>query len=322
MPSSKRWRQTDVKNKRTRLLDFPATDVRGISTERVNPASRGLDSKSALEIARIINEQDELVPRAVAKALPEIARVIDLVTDALSRGGRLIYVGTGTSGRLGALDASECPPTYNADPKMVQYVIAGGDRALTRAVEASEDSTEDGAADIAKKKPGRKDIVVGLAASGRTPYTMSALAYARKKGSQTVAVTAVPGSPITRAAEFAIAIDVGPEVIAGSTRMKAGTMQKLVLNMITTGAFTRLGYVYDNLMVNVHLNNRKLAERSIGIVQQITELDRDSAIELLKASGGSVQVALVMIGAGVPRGKAEKLLKKNGGSVRRALKGR
>ena len=299
----------------------PAADVRGIATERENPRSSELDQRSALEIARIINAEDRTVPEAVSKALPQIARAIEAIAKAFQSGGRLIYVGTGTSGRLGALDASECPPTFNADPRMVQYVIAGGERALSRAVEASEDSKPLGKSDLRKKRPTNKDVVCGLAASGRTPYTIAALEYARSKGATTICVTANPMSPMVVAADIPIAIDVGPEVVAGSTRMKAGTMQKLVLNMLTTGAFTRIGYVYRNLMVNVHLKNRKLLERGIGIVQETTGLGRKAAVELLREAGGSVPTAIVMHITGSTRRQAEKKLKQAGGNVRQAIGG-
>lgn len=302
------------------MLDMPPlAEVQGLGTERRNPNSIGFDSKSPLEIARIINAEDQKVAFAIEIALPQIAKAIEAVAKSLSSGGRLIYVGTGTSGRLGALDASECPPTFNTDPNMVQFVMAGGEKALARAVEADEDSPTLGRQDMAKKRPTKKDVVIGLAASGRTPFTVSAVEYARKKGAATAGIVANPDSPLARAAEIPIVIPVGPEVVAGSTRLKAGTMQKLVLNMITTGAFVRMGYVYDNLMVNLHLKNRKLVERGIGIVQQIMEFDRESAIEALKASEGSVPVALVMLQAGVPKREAEKRLKRSKGNVRKAI---
>ena len=297
----------------------PLKDVQGLGTEGRNPKSLGFDSKSPLEIARIINAEDQKVAVAIQKALPQIAKAIDAVAKSLSSGGRLIYVGTGTSGRLGALDASECPPTFNTDPGMVQFVMAGGEKALGCAVEADEDSPALGRKDMAKKRPTRKDVVIGLAASGRTPFTVSAVQYARSKGAMTAGIVANPNSPLARAAAIPIVIPVGPEVVAGSTRMKAGTMQKLVLNMITTGAFVRMGYVYDNLMVNLHLKNRKLVERGIGIVQQILDLDRESAIDALRASEGSVPVALVMLQAGVTKREAEKRLDKSRGNVRRAI---
>lgn len=297
----------------------PLADVVGLGTEKRNPNSIGFDSKSPLDIARIINSEDQKVAFAIEMALPQIAKAIEAVAKSLSSGGRLIYVGTGTSGRLGALDASECPPTFNTDPNMVQFVMAGGEKALARAVEADEDSPALGRRDLAKKKPTSKDVVVGLAASGRTPYTVSAVEYARKKGAATVGIVANPNSPLARAAAIPIVIPVGPEVVAGSTRMKAGTMQKLVLNMITTGAFVRMGYVYDNLMVNLHLKNRKLVERGIGIVQQLMDLDRKSAIDALRVSEGSVPVTLVMLEAGVTKKQAEQRLKKSKGNVRKAI---
>ncbi len=304
---------------RRKIVLEPAKDIRGIATERENPRSAGLDQLSSLEIARIINHEDQTVPTAIEASLPKIAEGIDAIAAAFRSGGRLIYVGTGTSGRLGALDSSECPPTFNADPKMVQYVIAGGDAALGHAVESSEDSPELGKKDIAKKRPGKKDVVCGLAASGRTPYTVAALEYARTKGAKTICVTANPSSPIVKAADIAIAVDVGPEVVAGSTRMKAGTMQKLVLNMLTTGAFTKVGYVYGNLMVNVHLKNRKLVERGIGIVQRITGAEYEASLKLLEDSYGSVPIALVMHKTGESRRDAEKRLKKAGNNLRKAI---
>ncbi len=248
----------------------PATDTAHLRTERPNPSSADLDLKSPLEIVEIINREDQKVAKAVRKVLPQVAKAVAAVEDAFRRGGRLIYVGTGTSGRLGALDASECPPTFNTPPEQVQYLIAGGDRALGHAVEASEDSREVGRSDMAARKPSRKDVVIGLAASGRTPYTIAAVEYARGRGARTVAIVCNQGTPLAKAAQIAIEVEVGPEVINGSTRMKAGTAQKMICNMITTGALTRLGCVYGNLMVHLHLKNAKLMERGIRIVQQVT----------------------------------------------------
>jgi N-acetylmuramic acid 6-phosphate etherase len=297
----------------------PSTDTAHLRTERPNPASRDLDTKSALEIVEIINREDQKVARAVQKALPNVAEAVGAVEDAFRRGGRLIYVGTGTSGRLGALDASECPPTFGVSPDRVQYLIAGGDSALGHAAEASEDSRETGRSDMAKKKPGKKDVVIGLAASGRTPYTIAAVEYARKKGAKTVAIVCNTGTPLARAADIAIEIEVGSEVLNGSTRMKAGTAQKMVCNMITTGAFARLGYVYGNLMVNLHLKNQKLMERGIRIVQQVSALSLDEAARAVEASGNRISVALVMVLAQVSKREAERRLKAAGGSVRRAI---
>ncbi|MDP9264359.1 MAG: N-acetylmuramic acid 6-phosphate etherase [Acidobacteriota bacterium] len=292
-----------------------------LGTERANPAAKQLDARSTLEIARIINAEDAHVAHAVRRALPEIARAIDAIAAALSRGGRLIYVGAGTSGRIAALDASECAPTFNTHPRMVEYVIAGGARALARAAETDEDSPKRGRRDLGKKRPTKKDVVVGISASGRTPYTLGALQYARQRGATTVAVTGNPGSPMGRAAKISIVIETGPEVVAGSTRMKAGTAQKLVLNMLSTGAMTRLGYVYGNLMVNVRLKNRKLVERGLSILQQAAGLDREAAKRALKAAGNSVPVALVMLKAGVSRAQARRRLAAVRGHVRRAVEG-
>ncbi len=294
-------------------------NIQRLGTEQTNTASADLDTKSSLEIARIMNAEDAKVPQAVAQALPQIAKVIDLVADAIARKGRLIYVGAGTSGRIGALDASECPPTFNTDPKTVRYVIAGGPKALGQAVEANEDSSNLGRKDIAKLKPGKKDVVIGLAASGRTPYTIGACEYARKKGARTACIVCNTGSPLASAVEVPIEVNVGPEVVAGSTRLKAGTAQKLVCNMITTGAMTRLGYVYGNLMVNVHLKNAKLVERGIGIVQKATGADRDEAVAALEAADNHVPAAILMLKANLTAKQAAKRLKKANGHLRNAI---
>jgi N-acetylmuramic acid 6-phosphate etherase len=300
---------------------MPTDNIQRLGTEQQNVASHDLDTKSAFEIAQIMNTEDAKVPQAISAALPQIAKVIDMVAEALSRKGRLIYVGAGTSGRLGALDASECPPTFNTDPRTVQYVLAGGPKALGSAVEANEDSPALGRKDIAKLKPGRKDVIIGIAASGRTPYTIAACEYARKKGAKTACLVCNTGSPLAQAVDVAIEVNVGPEVLAGSTRLKAGTAQKLVLNMITTGAMTRLGYVYGNLMVNVHLKNEKLVERGIGIVQKAAGVDRGTALAAVKKAGNQVPVALVMLKAAVSKKDAMRRLKKAGGNLRRAIVG-
>lgn len=296
-----------------------AAELKKLGTEKQNTASANLDTMSTLEIAMVMNREDAKVAAAIKKALPQIAKAIDMIADRLNKGGRLIYVGAGTSGRIGALDASECPPTFNTDPKMVQYVIAGGPKALGSAAEANEDSPELGRKDIAAKKPGRKDVVIGIAASGRTPYTIAAVEYARKKGAGTVAVVCNSGSALAKAAEVAVEVVVGPEVLTGSTRLKAGTAQKMVCNMLTTGAMSRLGYVFGNLMVNVHLKNAKLVERGIAILQKATDVDRDSALTTLKAASMKVPVALVMLKAGVSKTEALKRLKKSNGRVRAAM---
>jgi len=290
-----------------------------LASEQANRASADLDLKSSLEVARIINAEDAKVAAAVKRALPQIARAIDLVADALKDGGRLIYVGAGTSGRIAALDAAECPPTFNIDPRTVQFVIAGGPKALSAAVEANEDSRKLGEREIAKKKPGKKDVVVGIAASGRTPFTVAAVEYARRHGAKTIAVTCNPNSPLQKAAGLAIVTEVGPEIISGSSRMKAGTAQKMVLNMLSSGAMTRLGYVYGNLMVNVHLKNEKLAERGVSILQRAAGISTKAAQQALKNAGNSVPVALVMRQAKVSRGDARHALKSAKGHVRRAI---
>ena len=290
-----------------------------LTTERSNAASADLDLKSGVEIARIINAEDSKVALAVRRAIPEIGRAIDLVAAHFRKGGRLLYVGTGTSGRIGALDAAEIPPTFATPPTLVQYIIAGGPKALGAEAEASEDSAELGRAEMAKRKPGKKDVVIGIAASGRTPFTISAIEYARSHGAQTIALTCNRDSPLERAAHFAIVTDVGPEVLTGSSRMKAGTAQKMVLNMITTGAMTRLGYVYGNLMVNLRPKNSKLSERGVTILQWAADVDRESARKALKVAGNDVPVALVMQKAGVTRSEATKALQTTAGHVRKAI---
>jgi N-acetylmuramic acid 6-phosphate etherase len=296
-----------------------ASSLRELLTEQSNPASIELDRKSPREIVRIINREDAHVAVAVKRALPAIARAMEWIIAGMKKGGRLIYVGTGTSGRIAALDAAECPPTFNTDPEMVQFVMAGGNRALAHATEASEDSRQLGQREIAKRRPGRNDVVVGVAASGRTPFTIAALEYARKRGARTVAVTCNRNTELERVAELAIVTEVGPEVVAGSSRMKAGTAQKMVLNMLSTGALTRLGYVYGNLMVNLHLKNSKLRERGIGIVEQVTGKPRENVERVLRTAG-SVPTAIVMLQSGVSKGAAERALRQTGRNVRQAIR--
>src|SRR6266481_918463 len=281
--------------------------IRKLATEASNAESGQLDSMSALEIARVINKQDAKVAHSVRRVLPKIAEAIEAVVQSIERGGRLIYVGAGTSGRLGALDASECPPTFNTPPETVQFVIAGGVKALYSATEGTEDSREEGPADLALLRPTRLDTVIGLAASGRTPYTIAALEFARSRGATTIAVTCNKKPEIAKVADLTIIVDVGAEVVTGSTRMKAGTAQKMICNMITTGAMARLGYVYGNLMVNVHLTNEKLVERGIGIVMKVCGVSRTVAMQTLATSGKSVPVAIVMLKADVRRSHAEKM---------------
>ena len=274
---------------------------------------------SSLEIVRLINDQDATVASAVRRALPQIARAVDVVANGIRQGGRLIYVGAGTSGRLGALDASEIPPTFNTDPRTVQYIMAGGPKALGASTEASEDDTALALAEIKKRKPGKHDIVLGIATSGRTPFTITAIEYARRQGSHTIALTCNRNSPLERAADFAVVTEVGAEVLAGSSRMKAGTAHKMVLNMISTAAMTRLGYVYGNLMVSVWTKNEKLIQRAVRIIEQATGSDTDAARNALEASGNRTPVAVVMLAASVNKSEAAAALKKSKGHVRQAI---
>lgn len=294
-------------------------DIHDLATETPNEASEGLDTRSALEIAKIINQEDQKVAAAVKKALPEISEVIDWVARSIREGGRLIYVGAGSSGRIAALDACECPPYFSTTPQTVQYIMAGGPKALASPVEVNEDSEELGKRDIARRRPSRKDVIIGLSASGRTPYVVAAVAYARERGARTACITCNQGTPLADASDIAIVAEVGPEVISGSTRMKAATSQKMITNMITTGAMTRLGYVYENLMVNVHMQNSKLVERGIGMLMRACSIGRDQAVEVIKSAGRSVPVALVMLKAGVDKPEAVRRLADSDGNVRRAI---
>lgn len=291
-------------------------------TERQNSTSSELDTKAALEIAQLINDEDSKVAGAVQNALPQIAQAIDAIAEAISAGGRLIYVGAGTSGRIAALDAAECPPTFNTHPKTVQFVMAGGKKALSHATEFSEDSRAAGTRDLARRRPGKKDVVVGVTASGNTPYTVAALEFARKKGARTVALLCNPNSELGRLVEIEIVVEVGPEALSGSTRMKAGTAQKMVLNMLTTGAMARLGYIYGNLMVNVHTKNRKLVQRGVGILERAAGVDRVTAQRALTQAGNRVAVALIMLKTGLSRAKSAEKLRRAKGNVRKAIEGR
>src|SRR6201987_5786075 len=303
----------------TRSVNRGTENFNDLTTETINTASEGLDTKSALETARIINHEDAKIAAAVKKALPEIAIVIDTVARSLRDGGRLIYVGAGSSGRIASLDASECPPTYSTAPAQVQYIMAGRPKALASASDVNEDSPEIGQRDIARRRPTRKDIVIGVSASGRTPYVIGAVEYARARGATTAAVTCNFHTPLAEVADTTIVAEVGPEVVSGSTRMKASTAQKMILNMITTGAMTRLGYVYDNLMVNVHMQNTKLVERGISILMRACNIDREQAVLTIKSAGRSVPVALVMLKAGVDKPEAVRRLARSDGNVRLAI---
>src|SRR6266536_5853581 len=290
-------------------------ELEGLATEQPNPASAVLDTKSAIEIARIINSEDAKVAKAIEHAVPQIAKAIDWIASSLKLGGRLIYVGTGTSGRIAALDASECPTTFDTDPNQVQFVMAGGAKALASAVEADEDSGDLGIREIRKRKPGKGDVVVGIAASGRTPFTIAAIRHAKRVGAKTIAVTCNPSSPLEQAADLAIVVETGPEVVAGSTRMKAGTAEKMVLNMLSTGAMVRLGYVYGNLMVNLHQKNSKLTARAARIIEQAADLSPDQARILLARAGNDVPIAIVMAKAGVSKKEARETLHASHGHI-------
>jgi len=290
-------------------------------TEQPNPASRDIDAKPVVEILRIMNAEDHKVASAVAAEIPHIARAVEAVVAALQAGGRLFYIGAGTSGRLGVLDAAECPPTFNVPPELVQALIAGGESALARATEASEDDPDAGVHDLKERGFCASDALVGISASGRTPYVLGAVRYARSLGAVTIGISCTPGSELARLAEIAITPLPGPEIIAGSTRLKAGTATKLVLNMISTAAMIRLGHVYGNLMVNVQPRNSKLLDRARRIIAGACGVDYQRAARLLEEAGGQVKVAILMAKLGLNREAAEARLRAAGGRVSEALHG-
>ncbi|HGN0223278.1 TPA: N-acetylmuramic acid 6-phosphate etherase [Proteus mirabilis] len=296
-----------------------AIDLSNLVTESRNHHSEHIDTLSTLEMLKVINNEDKKVPFAVEATLPHIARLVDKVVTAFSQGGRLIYCGAGTSGRLGILDASECPPTYGTPHDMVIGLIAGGHKAILQAVENAEDNVQLGAEDLHQLNFNAKDVLVGIAASGRTPYVIGALEYARSLGAVTGAISCNPDSPIAQRADIAITPIVGPEMVTGSSRMKAGTAQKLVLNMITTGAMIKMGKVFGNLMVDVEATNAKLIERQIRIVMQATECDRATAEQALAQCQRHCKTAILMILAGVNAQQATQLLAQNKGFIRQAL---
>ena len=296
-----------------------AVELDKIATEQRNPRTAHIDELSTLEMVTLINSEDHRVADAVQEVLPQIAAAVDLIAERLSSGGRLVYVGCGTSGRLGILDASECPPTYNVSPELVQGLIAGGFPAIFKAVEGAEDSRELGEEYLKKITFCDKDVLCGLAASGRTPYVLGAMAYAKSIGASVIAVTCCKGSQIDRAADIGIAPEPGPEVVTGSTRMKSGTAQKMVLNMLSTGAMIRMGKVYGNLMVDVQPSNEKLVRRCQRIVMQATGADETQAVAALDASGYHCKTAIVMILCGVSAGEAGELLARAGGRIAGAV---
>jgi N-acetylmuramic acid 6-phosphate etherase len=288
-------------------------------TEQPNPASASIDALPIEEALRIINAEDRKIAAAVELEIPAIALAVDAAVSAIERGGRLFYLGAGTSGRLGVLDASECPPTFSVPPEMVQGIMAGGEAALSRATETTEDDPAIGVRDLLARGFTARDLLVGITASGRTPYVLGAVAEANRMGAVTVGLCCSPDSELSRMVTIAIAPLVGPEVVAGSTRMKAGTAQKLVLNMLSTGTFIRLGYVYGNLMVNVQPKNVKLADRARRIIAQATGVSYERAGEVLAESGNSVPVAILMGETGVGRETAEQRLAAAGGRISKAL---
>ena len=288
-------------------------------TEQANPRTREIDRRSTIEIVTLINDEDRTVAEAVAKVLPQVADAVDRIVERLSNGGHLFYVGTGTSGRLGVLDASECPPTYGVAPDLVRGIIAGGFDALYKAVEAAEDDPAQAARDLETAGVTARDAVVAISASGNTPYTLGALEYAKQVGAAAIAVTCNPDSKMAAAAEVSIAPVVGPEVIAGSSRMKAGTAQKLILNMLSTATMIRLGLVYGNLMSNLQPNNAKLVRRAGAILAEETGLSDEEAARLFEEAGRDLRIAFVMAATKRPRAEAEALLRSHNNSVRRAI---
>lgn len=293
--------------------------INHLNTEQRNPKTMLLDTLSPLEIVTIMNEEDGKIAEAIREKLPEIARAVETIVDALHKGGRVIYLGAGTSGRLGVLDASECPPTFSTTDEFIG-LIAGGDYALRKAVEGAEDSKELGVEDLKKQTLKKEDVIVGLAASGRTPYVIGALDYAKQLGCATIAVSCNPGSTIGQMADIAIDIAPGPEVLTGSTRLKSGTAQKMVLNMLSTASMVRYGKTYGNLMVDVAATNLKLIERTVKIVQEATGCDDASAREALSRCNHKPKVAIVMILCECTKEDALERLEKAGGFVREAIK--
>jgi N-acetylmuramic acid 6-phosphate etherase len=289
------------------------------TTERRNARTYGLDLRSTLGVLRAMNSEDARVAPAVRRALPAIAHAVDSIVEALRGGGKLFYVGAGTSGRLAALDAAECPPTFGTPRGMIQAVLAGGRRALTHASEGAEDSAARGARDLAKRKLSARDVVVGIAASGTTPYVLGALEFARRRGARTIGVASNRGTLLARAAQIPVVVETGPEAIAGSTRLKAGTAQKMVLNLLSTASMVRLGRVYDNWMVGVALTNRKLRRRGLRILEEATGASASQAARALRHSGHDLRVAIVMLKAGVSAGEARRRLNDAGGDLRHAM---
>ena len=290
-----------------------------MTTEQRNPRSLNIDCMTAIDIVQLINQEDLLVAKAVEKCLPHIAEAVEKIEYAFTNGGRLVYIGAGTSGRLGVLDASECPPTYGVPPEMVVGIIAGGERALRHPVEGAEDNYEQGKADLQAVDFCEKDVLVGIAASGRTPYVIGALEYANSLGAITVSIVSNAGCAMSQIADIAIETVVGAEVLTGSSRMKSGTAQKLVLNMLTTASMIRIGKCYQNLMVDVQASNEKLKARAVKIVMEATDCTKEIAETVLLQAGNHAKLAILMILANVDKTQAEKMLSENQGKLRQAL---
>lgn len=290
-----------------------------LTTEQANPESAAIDQMTSREVVSVINREDAKVAAAVRRALPEIADAVDVIAEAIGGGGRLFYIGAGASGRLGILDAVECVPTFGVPPDFVQGVIAGGEPAVTRSIEGAEDQPELARQDLEARGLSQADVVCGIAASGRTPYVIGALQYAKSLGAKTIAIACNMDSPIGARADIAISVDVGPEVIAGSTRMKAGTAQKMILNMLSSGAMIRLGKVYGNLMVDVKVSNQKLAERACRLVMRLTGADAEHARELLARANNEVKAAVVIARLGVEYDEASQMLVAADGNLRAVI---
>jgi len=291
-----------------------------LETEKINPNTVNIDQLDPLEILKIMNKEDEKVIYAIRSVLKDISAVVEIVVDSIKNGGHIFFVGAGTSGRLGVLEAVECPPTFSVDDDLFQAVMAGGYKAVYSAVESAEDNFEDGKEDIKSRGVTNKDIVVGIAASGKTPYVIGALEWAKKIGAKTVALTCNPNSVIGKIADYKIEAVPGPEVISGSTRMKAGTTQKMILNMITTTAMIKLGKVYQNLMVDLHISNQKLKERAINIIRRVTNAEPSLIEKTLELSRNNVKAAIVMIKNNVSYEEAVDQLNRNNGFIQKTIK--
>lgn len=299
---------------------MPANTLDDLATEQRNPASAAIDEMTTVEMMALMNQEDQKAALSIAPIIPQIAAAVDLITDRLRRNGRLIYCGAGTSGRLGVLDAAECPPTFGTDPGQVVGLIAGGREAMFRAQEGAEDDEAAAVADLTAIELTAADVVVGLSASGRTPYAVSALHYAHSRGAATVAVASSPASPLAKEADIALTALPGPEVIAGSTRLKAGTVQKLILNMMSTGTMIRLGKVYGNRMVDVQATNEKLARRALRIVQEVTGDEEAACQENLNKANGNAKLAILLALSGLSPEEGKRCLEKSAGRLKAALK--